>query len=335
MPDVFAIEEAVRHTLLRCSLPQALDFLHTQLLAGICVANPVRDSPTIHPSPPLACYLTFPPRVLQEAAVAPRFRCWITRRISPNMAVISLKCNSSSWACSLAKGHLGASYHFGFFPGNFLQLAFPCSNDFTNDNNAHSVHFAFAIYLLSTSGGKGRISTETPQTKQKMQEPLKSPSSPVFYSLFSYVLPIVLTTHMHVRTKCSLSSVSHFFLAMRNNLQKPSHSPSWTWTTLSTCLSPLYPVSSPGLSKFLFTDSLTHLDGQDLTPRFLISPVLPRKPSTSPLFPGSCTFSRTFFPLASSHLSNITSLKISSAMILPVLITSNPTSFSLGLPLNP
>ena len=47
-PDVLAIEEAVRHVLLRCSLPQALDFLHTQLLAGICVANPVRDSPTIH-----------------------------------------------------------------------------------------------------------------------------------------------------------------------------------------------------------------------------------------------------------------------------------------------
>ena len=166
-PDVLAIEEAVQHILLRCSLPQALDFLHTQLLAGICVANPVRDSPTTHPSPPLACYLTFPPRVLQEAAVAPQFRCWITRRISPNMAVISLKCNSSSWACSLAKGNIDGSYHFGFSPGNFLQLAFPCTKEFNNDNNANSIHFAFAIYLLNTSGGKGRISTETPQTKQK------------------------------------------------------------------------------------------------------------------------------------------------------------------------
>ena len=186
--------------------------------------------------------------------MAPRFRCWITRRISPNMAVISLKCNSSSWACSLAKGHLGASYHFGFSPGNFLQLAFPCSNDFTNDNNAHSVHFAFATYLLSTSGGKGRISTETPQTKQKDAGATQiTLLTGINYSLFSYVLPIVLTTHMHVRTECSLSSVSHSFLAMRNNLQKPSHSPSWTWTTLSTCLSPLYPVSSPGLSKFLLS----------------------------------------------------------------------------------
>ena len=104
---------------------------------------------------------------IEEGAVAPQFRCWITRRISPNMAVISLKCTSSSWACSLAKGNIDGSYHFGFSPGNFLQLAFPCTKEFNNDNNANSIHFAFAIYLLSTSGGKGRISTETPQTKQK------------------------------------------------------------------------------------------------------------------------------------------------------------------------
>ena len=58
LPDVLAIEEAVRHILLRCSLPQALDFLHTQLLAGICVANPVRDSLTTHPSPP-SCMLPY------------------------------------------------------------------------------------------------------------------------------------------------------------------------------------------------------------------------------------------------------------------------------------
>ena len=48
-----------------------------------------------------------------------------------------------------------------------MQLAFPCTKEFNNDNNANSIHFAFAIYLLNTSGGKGRISTETPQTKQK------------------------------------------------------------------------------------------------------------------------------------------------------------------------
>ena len=167
-PDVLAIEEAVRHILLRCSLPQALDFLHTQLLAGICVANPVRDSPTYSSlSPLLHVTLLFLLEFYKRLPLLPQFRCWITRRISPNMAVISLKCNSSSWACSLAKGNIDGSYHFGFSPGNFLQLAFPCTKEFNNDNNANSIHFAFAIYLLNTSGGKGRISTETPQTQTK------------------------------------------------------------------------------------------------------------------------------------------------------------------------
>ena len=39
--------------------------------------NPVRESST-HPSLPFACYLTFPPHVLADAAVPPQFRCWIT-----------------------------------------------------------------------------------------------------------------------------------------------------------------------------------------------------------------------------------------------------------------
>ena len=228
-PDVLAIEEAVRHILLRCSLPQALDFLHTQLLAGICVANPVRDSPTTHPSPPLACYLTFPPQVLQEAAVPPQFRCWITRRISPNMAVISLKCNSSSsWACSLAKGNIDGSYHFGFSPGNFLQLAFPCTKDFNNESNENSTHFAFAIYLLSTSGGKGRISTETPQTKQK------DAGATQITLLTGILLPLLLRStyrpdHASARDGRVFSQLSHLvfffsFVLMRSSL-KPSPLP--------------------------------------------------------------------------------------------------------------
>ena len=93
-----------------------------------------------------------PPRVLSESATPPQFRCWITRRISPNMAVISLKCSSTPWACALAKGIMEGSYHFGFTPGNFLQLTFPSTTDFPADSS----HFAFALYILSASGGRGR-----------------------------------------------------------------------------------------------------------------------------------------------------------------------------------
>ena len=144
------------------------------------------------------------------------------------MAVISLKCNSSSWACSLAKGNIDGSYHFGFTPGNFLQLAFPCTKDF----RAKSIHFAFAIYLLSISGGKGRVSTETP-------------------------LRIVLITPMHVKALSSLNSVSLFFPVMMRSWLKHSLFLPWIWNTPSICLSLHSLVSFPVLSKSLSIDNLT------------------------------------------------------------------------------
>ena len=58
--DVLAIEHSTRSALLNLPLLQALDFLHTQLLAGLCVAAPKRglikrdnihDATRRHPSP--------------------------------------------------------------------------------------------------------------------------------------------------------------------------------------------------------------------------------------------------------------------------------------------
>ena len=97
---IFAIESAVRQELLRLPLPQALDFLHFQILAILCINAPRRERGTqnIHsldPCPPTACYLTFPDRASSGILEPPQFRCWISRRVSPNMAVISLKCNST------------------------------------------------------------------------------------------------------------------------------------------------------------------------------------------------------------------------------------------------
>lgn len=133
--DVLAIEEAVIHF-----PPQPFGFFDTQLLAGISVSNPPRENPT-HPSLPLACYLTFPPRL---SATPPRFLCWITRRISPNMAVISFKCSSTPWACSHAKGIHEGTYHFGFSPANFLQLAFPSTDDFPTRSSPTSLGYLFS-----------------------------------------------------------------------------------------------------------------------------------------------------------------------------------------------
>ena len=110
-PDIFANERAVRQELLRVPLPQALDFLHSRILAILCVNAPRRPkgSQKIHsidPCPPTACYLVFPERATAGVPDPPQFRCWISRRVAPNMAVIGLKCNSTPWACSYNQGRI-------------------------------------------------------------------------------------------------------------------------------------------------------------------------------------------------------------------------------------
>ena len=170
-PDIFAIESAVRQELLRVPLPQALDFLHSQILAILCVNAPRRPkgSQKIHsidPCPPTACYLVFPERATAGVPDPPQFRCWISRRVAPNMAVIGLKCNSTPWACSYVDGTSGNLF-VGFTPGNFIQLAFPTDDErFPPQKGSNASHFAFALYITSTSGNKGRVGEELP-TEQK------------------------------------------------------------------------------------------------------------------------------------------------------------------------
>ena len=171
-PDIYAIEAAVRQELLRLPLPQALDFLHSQILAILCINAPRRPRGTqniqsLDPCPPTACYLVFPARATAGAPEPPQFRCWISRRVSPNMALISLKCNSTPWACSYVDGTSG-NFFVGFSPGNLVQLAFPTDSERFKDDTAS--HFAIALYITSTTGHKGRVGEELP-TEQKDSGP--------------------------------------------------------------------------------------------------------------------------------------------------------------------
>ena len=166
--DVLAIEHSTRSALLNLPLLQALDFLHTQLLAGLCVAAPKRglikrdnihDATRRHPSPNFG-RLT-PPKEAFQHFQPPKFRCWIGKRISPNMSLITLKCDSSPWANRFIDGSRG-NHSAGFTAGNILQLVFPTvplpPPDPTLPSQAvppyslpeHSA-FAFAIYLTSVS----------------------------------------------------------------------------------------------------------------------------------------------------------------------------------------
>ena len=96
--DILALEEALKQALLSLPLPQALDVLHTQLLSCMCVSSPRRESPNMGASP-VACYLS-PVEGSSATSIAPPvFRCWIGRKVSPNMAILDFKCDSLPWAC--------------------------------------------------------------------------------------------------------------------------------------------------------------------------------------------------------------------------------------------
>ena len=113
-PDVSAIELATRSALLAMPLLQALDYLHTQLLSGLCVAAPPRGliprdkmlDPMRRQPHPVACRLTRPREALQQV-LSPTFRCWLGKRISPSMTLVTLKCDSVPWANYFTQGQKG------------------------------------------------------------------------------------------------------------------------------------------------------------------------------------------------------------------------------------
>ena len=150
-----AIEEALKQALLSLPLPQALDVLHTQLLSCMCVSSPRRESPNMGASP-IACYLS-PVEGSRTTSIAPPiFRCWIGRKVFPNMAILDFKCDSLPWASSYILGTKGRS-QFGFSPGNLLQLVFATAEPFVSE----SPYFGFSLFLTSVTA-KGRVMEENP-----------------------------------------------------------------------------------------------------------------------------------------------------------------------------
>ena len=158
--DILAVEDALKQSLLSLPLPQALDVLHTQLLSCICVSTPRRETLAPGPNqgaPPIACYLCPVDGSRTTRSPPPVFRCWIGRKVSPNMAILDFKCDSLPWAASYIKGTAGRSL-FGLSPGNFIQLVFPTNEQFLSD----APYFGLALYLTSVTT-KGRVLEEQPE----------------------------------------------------------------------------------------------------------------------------------------------------------------------------
>ena len=125
--------------------------------SSVVCASPPRDGKVPTWEPPLfACYLS-PVEGSGTTSIAPPvFRCWIGRKVSPNMAILDFKCDSLPWASSYIKGTEGRS-QFGFSPGNLLQLVFPTCEPFVTE----SPYFSFARFLTSVTA-KGRVVAEIP-----------------------------------------------------------------------------------------------------------------------------------------------------------------------------
>ena len=176
---------ATRTALLALPLLQALDFLHTQLLAGLCVAGPSRSvssadritDPLERFPPPLACRLT-PPREALPKFHTPKFRCWLGKKVSPNMSIITFKCDSTPWANYHSQGSHGP--HFGgFTPGNLLQLTFKPEDD---------APYALALYLTAVTH-PGRVGAE------KLSA-FSDKSATCVTQLSGILLPFLLRTHL-------------------------------------------------------------------------------------------------------------------------------------------
>ena len=172
-------------------LLQALDYLHTQLLSGLCVNAPPRGlvprdrllGPLRRQPHPIACRLTRPREALQRVT-SPTFRCWLGKRISPSMTLVTLKCDSIPWANYFTQGNKGAP-HAGFQTGNLLQLTFPTQKPYTL--HGHDA-FAFALYLTSV--------THPGRTGEEPSSAFSDRSAAHVTQLSGILLPILLRYHM-------------------------------------------------------------------------------------------------------------------------------------------
>ena len=156
--DVYALEDCLRQALMNLPLPQALDFLHFQLLSSMCISPPARkdnNPPAPLASPPLKRHFQWPEGIADPPPNPPSFHVWITRKVAPHMAVVDLRCDAVPWAC-FRRGATG-QHQFGIHSGNFIQFVFPATAAFP----AQSGVFSFALYITKVAL-KGRVVLENP-----------------------------------------------------------------------------------------------------------------------------------------------------------------------------
>ena len=243
--DVHALEDCLRQALMNLPLPQALDFLHSQLLSSMCISPPVRkdnEPPAPFVSPPLKRHFQWPPGTPDPPPAPPSFHVWITRKVAPHMAVVDLRCDAVPWAC-FRRGPAGQQQHqFGIHSGNFIQFVFPATDDYPADCG----FFSFALYITKVAL-KGRVVLENP-------DQVGDPSAAQVTQLVGIVLPFLLHNSVQIPGGKGVAPVSQALYQLRLPVLDRLN------TTVETCVLPpislslsfLVPVSAfPGLFQHL------------------------------------------------------------------------------------
>ena len=241
--DVHALEDCLRQALMNLPLPQALDFLHSQLLSSMCISPPVRKDnhqPAPFASPPLKRHFQWPPGTTDPPPPPPSFHVWITRKVAPHMAVVDLRCDPVPWAC-FRRGSVG-QHQFGLHSGNFIQFVFPATEEYP----AECGFFSLALYIIKVVL-KGRVVLENP-------DQVGDPSAAQVTQLVGIALPFLLHNSVQTPGGKGVAPVSQALYQLRLPVLDRLN------TTMETCLLPpislslstLIPVSAfPGLFQHL------------------------------------------------------------------------------------
>ena len=224
--DVHALEDCFRQALMNLPLPQALDFLHSQLLGSMCISPPVRRDnslPAPFAAPPLKRHFQWPSGTAEPPPSPPSFHVWITRKVAPHMAVVDLRCDAVPWAC-FRRSPTG-QHQFGIHSGNFIQFVFPATDDFP----AECGFFSFALYITKVAL-KGRVVLEN-------QDQVGDPSAAQVTQLVGIILPFLLHNSIQISGGKGVEPVSQALYQLRLPLLDRLN------TTAEVCVLP--PISLP------------------------------------------------------------------------------------------